>query len=53
MSFGELHADARRATAWAGGGIVADSVPADEFQETSAKFTTVLQATEASGGGPT
>lgn len=49
----ELHADARRATAWAGGGIVADSVPADEFQETSAKFATVLQATEASGGGAT
>lgn len=40
----ELDADGRRITAWAGGGIVADSDPAAELAETSAKFATVLTA---------
>ncbi len=40
----ELTADRRRATAWAGGGIVADSDPGAELAETTAKFATALRA---------
>ncbi|QKT08555.1 isochorismate synthase [Gordonia sp. X0973] len=39
-----LDADRRRVTAWAGGGIVADSDPAAELAETTAKFGTALRA---------
>ncbi|MFT3901183.1 MAG: isochorismate synthase [Gordonia sp. (in: high G+C Gram-positive bacteria)] len=40
----QLAADRRRVTAWAGGGIVADSDPAAELAETTAKFGTALRA---------
>ena len=40
----ELSSDGRRAVAWAGGGIVADSDPAAELDETSAKLRTLLGA---------
>ncbi|MFT4199721.1 isochorismate synthase [Gordonia sp. (in: high G+C Gram-positive bacteria)] len=40
----QLGADARRVTAWAGGGLVADSDPAAELAETTAKFGTALSA---------
>ncbi|MFW0784495.1 isochorismate synthase [Gordonia sp. CPCC 206044] len=40
----ELDPDGRGLTTWAGGGIVAESDPADELAETSAKFRTVLSA---------
>jgi isochorismate synthase len=39
-----LSADRRTAVATAGGGIVAESDPDDELQETTAKFATVLRA---------
>lgn len=39
-----LSADGCRVTAWAGGGIVADSDPAAEVAETTAKFATALRA---------
>ncbi len=39
-----LDADGTTLTAYAGGGIVADSDPADELAETSIKFGTVLDA---------
>ena len=39
-----LDADGTTLTAYAGGGIVADSDPADELAETSVKFGTVLDA---------
>ncbi|APT84628.1 isochorismate synthase [Corynebacterium aquilae] len=40
----EVAADCLSARAWAGGGIVADSVPVDEFDETTAKLGTLLRA---------
>ncbi|MEU5842189.1 isochorismate synthase [Rhodococcus sp. NPDC047139] len=40
----ELSSDGRRAVAWAGGGIVADSDPLTELDETSAKLRTLLGA---------
>ena len=40
----ELSSDGRRAVAWAGGGIVADSDPGAELDETSAKLRTLLGA---------
>ena len=40
----EVAGDGLSARAWAGGGIVADSVPADEVAETSAKLQTILRA---------
>ncbi|MEE4023064.1 isochorismate synthase [Gordonia sp. PKS22-38] len=40
----QLAADNRTATAWAGGGIVAQSRPDDELRETTAKFRTILAA---------
>ncbi|HNP55595.1 MAG TPA: isochorismate synthase [Gordonia sp. (in: high G+C Gram-positive bacteria)] len=39
-----LSADGCRVRAWAGGGIVADSDPAAEVAETTAKFATALRA---------
>lgn len=38
----ELSSDCKRAVAWAGGGIVADSDPVEELDETSAKLRTLL-----------
>lgn len=43
-----LSADRRTAVAHAGGGIVAESDPDDEVDETTTKFTTILSALEAS-----
>ncbi|UYP18541.1 isochorismate synthase [Rhodococcus sp. Z13] len=40
----ELSSDCRRAVAWAGGGIVADSDPVAELDETTAKLRTLLGA---------
>lgn len=40
----QLSADRRSALAHAGGGIVAESDPGDEVDETTAKFTTILTA---------
>ncbi|NDZ96677.1 isochorismate synthase [Streptomyces sp. SID6673] len=40
----DLDPDGRGLVTWAGGGIVAESDPADELAETSAKFRTVLSA---------
>ncbi|MEE3850343.1 isochorismate synthase [Gordonia sp. LSe1-13] len=40
----ELADDGRTATAWAGGGVVAQSRPDDELHETTAKFRTILAA---------
>lgn len=40
----EIDADRAGATAWAGGGLVADSDPDDELAETGAKLRTVLRA---------
>ncbi|SIR65920.1 isochorismate synthase [Williamsia sterculiae] len=40
----ELRADRRTARAWAGGGIVAESDPDAEVDETTAKFATVMRA---------
>lgn len=40
----EVSADCTRARAWAGGGIVADSVPDDELDETTAKLGTIMRA---------
>lgn len=40
----EIDADRAGATAWAGGGLVADSDPDDEVAETGAKLRTVLRA---------
>ncbi|GAA2063093.1 isochorismate synthase [Williamsia deligens] len=40
----QVSADRRSLRAWSGGGIVADSDPADELAETTAKFGTVLRA---------
>lgn len=40
----EISADRRGATAWAGGGLVADSDPDAEVAETGAKLRTVLKA---------
>lgn len=40
----ELAPDLRRVTAYAGGGIVAESDPADEVRETVTKFGTVMSA---------
>ena len=40
----EIDADRRGATAWAGGGLVADSDPDDEVAETEAKLRTILRA---------
>ncbi|AZG45044.1 isochorismate synthase [Gordonia insulae] len=45
----DLGPDGRQLVTWAGGGIVADSVPADELAETSAKFRTVLSALDVAG----
>ena len=42
----ELDAAGAQLTAWAGGGIVADSDPDDELRETVAKFGTILGALE-------
>ncbi|PTR28869.1 isochorismate synthase [Rhodococcus sp. OK519] len=39
-----IDADGTGLTAYAGGGIVADSVPEDELAETATKFTTILDA---------
>ncbi|NKV12464.1 hypothetical protein GS909_18730 [Rhodococcus hoagii] len=39
-----IDADGTGITAYAGGGIVADSVPEDELAETATKFTTILDA---------
>ena len=43
----QLSADRRTAVAHAGGGIVAESDPDDEVEETTTKFTTILSALEA------
>jgi isochorismate synthase len=43
----QLSADRRTAIAHAGGGIVAESDPDDEVDETTTKFTTILSALEA------
>jgi isochorismate synthase len=43
----QLSADRRTAYAHAGGGIVAESDPDDEVDETTTKFTTILSALEA------
>lgn len=43
----QLSADRRTALAHAGGGIVAESDPDDEVDETTTKFTTILSALEA------
>lgn len=43
----QLSADRRTALAHAGGGIVAESDPDDELDETTTKFTTILSALEA------
>ncbi len=43
----QLSADRRTAYAHAGGGIVAESDPDDEVDETTTKFTTILAALEA------
>jgi isochorismate synthase len=43
----QLSADRRSAVAHAGGGIVAESDPDDEVEETTTKFTTILSALEA------
>jgi isochorismate synthase len=40
----QLSADRRTAEAYSGGGIVAESDPDDEVDETTAKFTTILSA---------
>lgn len=40
----QLAADRRTALAWAGGGIVAESDPDDEVDETTMKFATILTA---------
>ena len=40
----EVAGDGLSARAWAGGGIVADSEPDAELQETSAKLRTILKA---------
>lgn len=40
----EVAGDGTMARAWAGGGIVADSDPAEELAETSAKLRTILRA---------
>lgn len=40
----EVAADRRSLRAWSGGGIVVDSEPAAELDETTAKFATVLRA---------
>ncbi|MDY6050073.1 MAG: isochorismate synthase [Corynebacterium sp.] len=40
----EVTADGLHARAWAGGGIVADSDPAEELAETTAKLTTMMKA---------
>ena len=40
----QLSADGRRARAYSGGGIVAESDVADELAETSTKFATILSA---------
>lgn len=40
----ELDEGSRTATAWAGGGVVAQSRPDDELDETTAKFRTILAA---------
>jgi isochorismate synthase len=42
-----LSADRRTAVAHAGGGIVAESDPDAEVDETTTKFTTILSALEA------
>lgn len=39
-----IDADGTGLTAYAGGGIVADSIPEDELAETATKFTTILDA---------
>jgi anthranilate synthase component 1 len=45
-----LVADGDRATIQVGGGIVADSVPENEWFETEHKAAALLKALEASGG---
>lgn len=40
----EVYRGGQRARAWAGGGIVADSHPHAEFEETSAKLRTIMRA---------
>lgn len=40
----EVSGDGRRARAWAGGGIVVDSNPHSELEETTAKLRTILRA---------
>ncbi|MGV0715244.1 isochorismate synthase [Mycolicibacterium sp. XJ662] len=43
----QLSADRRTATAYSGGGIVAESDPDDEVAETTSKFATILSALQA------
>ncbi|RPA12091.1 isochorismate synthase MenF [Gordonia sp. OPL2] len=45
----DLASDGRELITWAGGGIVAESDPATELAETSAKFRTVLSALDIAG----
>ncbi|MEH3156738.1 MAG: isochorismate synthase [Gordonia paraffinivorans] len=45
----EVAADRRTLRAWSGGGIVVDSDPTAELDETTAKFATVLRALGAPG----
>ena len=40
----EVNAAGTQARAWAGGGLVADSVPQDELDETTAKLRTIMRA---------
>ena len=40
----QLSADRRTATAYSGGGIVAESDPDDEVAETTSKFATIMSA---------
>ncbi|XCB29513.1 chorismate-binding protein [Arcanobacterium hippocoleae] len=40
----QVSADLRSATAWAGGGIMADSIPENELAETQAKFSPAITA---------
>ena len=40
----EVSGDGTTARAWAGGGIVADSDPAEELEETTAKLRTILRS---------